>query len=163
MLSRRPRPSAAAQDRHRRPQRQPKAATGPIYRNRARAVASHGPHPLFQPQGRSASVDSGLGGQAKPRHTKCSVSAPSWSTAGSLSILYIRRPSKPSSRGYPSSHSREGRPLHNRHSGESRNPDGRWASLDCVASDPRVAPLRELCKASGGGNPSALSRHSDMA
>ena len=32
MLSRRPRPSAAAQDRHRRPQRQPKAATGPIYR-----------------------------------------------------------------------------------------------------------------------------------
>ena len=61
MLSRRPRPSAAAQDRHRRPQRQPKAATGPIYRNRARAVASHGPHPLFQPQGRSASVDSGLG------------------------------------------------------------------------------------------------------
>ena len=36
MLSRRPRPSAAAQDRHRRPQRQPKAATGPIYRNRAR-------------------------------------------------------------------------------------------------------------------------------
>ena len=38
---------AAAQDRHRRPQRQPKAATGPIYRNRARTVASHGPHPLF--------------------------------------------------------------------------------------------------------------------
>ena len=63
MLSRRPRPSAAAQDRHRRPQRQPKAATGPIYRNRARTVASHGPHPLFQPQGRSASVDSGLEGQ----------------------------------------------------------------------------------------------------
>ena len=61
MLSRRPHPSAAAQDRHRRPQRQPKAATGPIYRNRARTVASHGPHPLFQPQGRSASVDSGLG------------------------------------------------------------------------------------------------------
>ena len=61
MLSRRPRPSDAAQDRHRRPQRQPKAATGPIYRNRARTVASHGPHPLFQPQGRSASVDSGLG------------------------------------------------------------------------------------------------------
>ena len=59
MLSRRPRPSAAAQDRHRRPRRQPKAATGPIYRNRARTVASHGPHPLFQPQGRSASVDSG--------------------------------------------------------------------------------------------------------
>ena len=28
-----PSPSAAAQDRHRRPQRQPKAATGPIYRN----------------------------------------------------------------------------------------------------------------------------------
>ena len=60
MLSRRPRPSAAAQDRHRRHQLQPKAATGPIYRNRARTVASHGPHPLFQPQGRSASVDSGL-------------------------------------------------------------------------------------------------------
>ena len=59
MLSRRPSPSAAAQDRHRRPQRQPKAATGPIYRNRARTVASHGPHPLFQPQGRSVSVDSG--------------------------------------------------------------------------------------------------------
>ena len=52
MLSRRPRPSAAAQDRHRRHQLQPKAATGPIYRNRARTVASHGPHPLFQPQGR---------------------------------------------------------------------------------------------------------------
>ena len=65
MLSRRPRPSAAAQDRHRRPQRQPKAATGPIYRNRARTVASHGPHPLFQPQGRSASVDSGLRWQRK--------------------------------------------------------------------------------------------------
>ena len=47
ILSRRPRPSAAAQDRHRPPQRQPKAATGPIYRNRARTVASHGPHPLF--------------------------------------------------------------------------------------------------------------------
>ena len=60
MLSRRPHPSAAAPDRHRRPQRQPKAATGPIYRNRARTVASHGPHPLFQPQGCSASVDSGL-------------------------------------------------------------------------------------------------------
>ena len=60
MLSRRPRPSAAAQDRHRRHQLQPKAATGPIYRNRARTVASHGPHPLFQPQGRSASVDSGF-------------------------------------------------------------------------------------------------------
>ena len=59
MLSRRPRPSAAAQDRHRRHQLQPKAATGPIYRNQARTVASHGPHPLFQPQGRSASVDSG--------------------------------------------------------------------------------------------------------
>ncbi len=65
MLSRRPRPSAAAQDRHRRPQRQPKAATGPIYRNRARTVASHGPHPLFQPQGRSASVDSGLGNRSR--------------------------------------------------------------------------------------------------
>ena len=62
-MSRRPRPSTAAQDRHRRPQRQPKAATGPIYPNRARTVASHGPHPLFQPQGRSASVDSGLGSQ----------------------------------------------------------------------------------------------------
>ena len=59
LLSRRPHPSAAAPDRHRRPQRQPKAATGPIYRNRARTVASHGPHPLSQPQGRSASVDSG--------------------------------------------------------------------------------------------------------
>ena len=47
----------------------PRTATGPIYRNRARTVASHGPHPLFQPQGRSASVDSGLaadGGQAAP-------------------------------------------------------------------------------------------------
>ena len=35
------------------------------------------------------------------------------------------------------------RPFRNRHSGESRNPEGRGASLDCVASDPRQATSAE--------------------